>query len=231
MTQAKDSSDWSLLHAPPLAWPTIGACLALDWLAMFGPPGVHLPTAWHYLWFAVFAGASLCLLARARRWNLRAVGLVWKVEPSGAFWLRTSAWMAGVIGVGFAAAAFASRAGADPFGLCAMHLDLDLERELGSLVHAPLVEEVTFRLLLCAPLVGRLSSAANIALSGIVFTLAHWITGGLGPDSVVGGFFLAWAFLRSGTILVPIAMHALGNAALDAFLGSGAVTALACGAS
>ena len=32
-----------------------------------------------------------------------------------------------------------------------------------------------------------------------------------GPDNLIAGFFLAWAFLKSGSIIVPLALHALGN--------------------
>ncbi len=31
------------------------------------------------------------------------------------------------------------------------------------------------------------------------------------PDNLVAGFFVAWAYLRSETIVIPIALHALGN--------------------
>lgn len=223
------TADSSLSDAPAIDWPTIAGCLGLDALGFFGWPLLRLHGTAGYLWTALFLGASGCLLARARRWSPLALGLVWRIEPSAGFWLRVSAWMTLAIAIGFAAAAGLSRAGADPFGLCAPGTPFGARRLWESVVYAPVVEEIAFRLLLCGPLAGRLSSAPNVAVSGAVFALAHVVYGGIGPDSLLGGFFLAWAFLRSGTIAVPILMHAIGNAALLALTASGALAALACG--
>lgn len=35
---------------------------------------------------------------------------------------------------------------------------------------------------------------------------------------MLGGFILSWAFLKSGTLIIPISLHALGN--LCVFLGN-----------
>jgi uncharacterized protein len=78
-------------------------------------------------------------------------------------------------------------------------------------VLAPIVEEATYRLALCTGAVVLLNARWTIVLSGIAFALLHVAYGNPGPDNLVAGFFLAWAFLKSGTILVPVALHALGN--------------------
>jgi membrane protease YdiL (CAAX protease family) len=225
---ATEATDSSLIHAPAIDWPTIAGCLGLDALGLLGLPGVHLHGVWTYLWWTLLFGASGSCLARARGFGRRALGLVWHAEPSVGFWLRASAWMAGAIAVGLAAAVVSSRAGADPFGLCRA-APLGAYDLYDAVIRAPVVEEVAFRLLLCGALVGRLSSAANVAVNGALFALVHVVFGGIGPDSAVGGFFLAWAFLRSGTIVVPVLLHSVGNAALVALTGSGALAALACG--
>jgi membrane protease YdiL (CAAX protease family) len=31
------------------------------------------------------------------------------------------------------------------------------------------------------------------------------------PENLVGGFFLAWAYLKSGGLAVPVLLHGLGN--------------------
>ena len=49
------------------------------------------------------------------------------------------------------------------------------------------------------------------AASGLLFGGLHVLYGNPGPDNLVAGFFLAWAILKSGSILVPLALHALGN--------------------
>ena len=78
-------------------------------------------------------------------------------------------------------------------------------------VYAPLVEELVFRSLLTAALLPLIGDRGTIVASGVVFALIHVIGGNPGPDNQVAGFLLEWTFLRSGTILVPMAMHAAGN--------------------
>lgn len=78
-------------------------------------------------------------------------------------------------------------------------------------VYAPLVEEVIYRSLLAAAIEPTLGFTGTILASGVIFAAAHVINGNPGPDNQIAGFLLMWAFLRSGTILVPLAMHAAGN--------------------
>ena len=55
------------------------------------------------------------------------------------------------------------------------------------------------------------SSSGAILVSGLIFGLIHVLGGNASPENHIAGFMLAWAFLRSGTILVPIATHSAGN--------------------
>ena len=57
----------------------------------------------------------------------------------------------------------------------------------------------------------KLGDWGSIAVSGAVFALAHVYTGMATPENQFAGFFLAWAYLKSKSILVPIAMHSGGN--------------------
>ena len=219
----------SLLHAPALAWPAIAVCLGLAAIGLVGRPllGLHGPvgTAWR-----IFAlGAGVLWLGATRGWRWGELGLVWRVEPNARFWVRAAAWMGDVVAAAFAVALLLSRRGIDPLGLCSESHPWSASRAWIGLVYAPIVEETAFRLLLCGALAGKLGAPANIAVSGAAFAGAHIAFGGIGPDSLVGGFLLAWAFLRSGTIAVPIALHSLGNAALLLMLASPAFHALACG--
>lgn len=77
-------------------------------------------------------------------------------------------------------------------------------------IYAPLVEEVIFRFLLAVACRSLLGDKGFILLSGFLFAAAHW-GGNPSPENQVGGFLLAWAFVRSQTILVPLAMHSAGN--------------------
>jgi uncharacterized protein len=76
---------------------------------------------------------------------------------------------------------------------------------------APILEETIYRLALCAPLAGRIGPVGTIVVSGIVFGLLHWIYRNPGPDNMIAGFLLGWAYLKSGSILVPIGLHSAGN--------------------
>lgn len=78
-------------------------------------------------------------------------------------------------------------------------------------VIAPTTEEIVFRLALCIPVTTWLGPKTAIAISGIIFAAVHVMGGNPGPDNLLAGFFLAWAFLKSGTLTVPMALHCLGN--------------------
>jgi membrane protease YdiL (CAAX protease family) len=75
---------------------------------------------------------------------------------------------------------------------------------------APLFEEPIYRLILVAGL-RKFPSWAIVAVGGLTFALLHVLYGNFSPDNAVAGFFLTWAFLKSESILVPMALHSLGN--------------------
>ncbi len=76
---------------------------------------------------------------------------------------------------------------------------------------APLVEELIYRFAICVPATAILGPTGAILLSGAVFAGLHFVYGNPSPDNFVAGYILAWAYLKSGSILVPISLHALGN--------------------
>ena len=84
-------------------------------------------------------------------------------------------------------------------------------------VLAPLSEEPIYRIAVCAPLVTLIGRWPTIVVSCILFALIHARYGGLAPDNALAGLLLGWAYLRSGSILVPIALHAIGNALVLGF--------------
>jgi membrane protease YdiL (CAAX protease family) len=86
---------------------------------------------------------------------------------------------------------------------------------------APVVEETIYRLALCLPLKAAVGPRTAIAVSGLAFGGLHMLYGNPSPENLVGGFFLAWAYLKSGTLLVPVLLHSLGNlCALAAQVGA-----------
>ena len=78
-------------------------------------------------------------------------------------------------------------------------------------VVAPTTEEFIFRLAICPPVTAWLGPKAAIVISGVIFGAVHVLYGNPGADNLLAGFFLAWAFLKSGTLAVPMALHSLGN--------------------
>jgi membrane protease YdiL (CAAX protease family) len=68
-----------------------------------------------------------------------------------------------------------------------------------------------YRLVLCVPVAALLRPAPAILLCGAVFSLLHVVYGNPGPDNLIAGFFLTWAYLRSESLLLPVALHSAGN--------------------
>jgi uncharacterized protein len=78
-------------------------------------------------------------------------------------------------------------------------------------VYAPLLEETLYRLCLLPPAVAWLGARGGIVVGGVVFAGLHVLYGNPSPENLLGGFILSWAYLKSGTLVVPIALHSLGN--------------------
>jgi membrane protease YdiL (CAAX protease family) len=78
-------------------------------------------------------------------------------------------------------------------------------------VDAPLVEEVIYRQALCGAMIALAGRGWAIIVSGVVFAGLHWIYGNPSIENQLGGFVLAWMYLRSGTLAIPIIFHSVGN--------------------
>ena len=82
---------------------------------------------------------------------------------------------------------------------------------LHACVKAPILEETIYRVVVCLPLVSMIGCWKTIGISGILFASLHFVYGNPGPANLVGGFLLAWAYLKSETILLPLLLHSVGN--------------------
>jgi membrane protease YdiL (CAAX protease family) len=89
--------------------------------------------------------------------------------------------------------------------------DQAISRFVDMCVIAPVVEESIYRLVLCFPTTATIGSTGAIILSGATFAGLHFAYGNPSPDNFVAGYILAWAYLKSGSIMVPITLHSLGN--------------------
>ncbi|MDZ4684990.1 MAG: type II CAAX endopeptidase family protein [Planctomycetaceae bacterium] len=82
---------------------------------------------------------------------------------------------------------------------------------LGMCLIAPVLEETVYRLALCLPITAAIGPRTAIVVSGFVFGALHVVYGNPSPENLVGGFFLAWAYLKSQSLLMPVLLHSLGN--------------------
>ncbi|HPT84051.1 MAG TPA: CPBP family intramembrane metalloprotease, partial [Limnochordia bacterium] len=88
------------------------------------------------------------------------------------------------------------------------------------LVGAPLGEELFFRGLLVSLLRERLRAAPAVLLAALLFALLHFYTLQFVPV-LVSGVLLGLLYVRTGSIIVPIAAHFAVNAlALMALLST-----------
>ena len=78
-------------------------------------------------------------------------------------------------------------------------------------IFTPVLEETTYRLILCVPLAIILGPWLTVVLSGIVFGALHFAYGNPGMDNMLAGFILTWSFLKSGSLAIPVILHSLGN--------------------
>ncbi|HVR74791.1 MAG TPA: CPBP family glutamic-type intramembrane protease [Planctomycetota bacterium] len=84
------------------------------------------------------------------------------------------------------------------------------------LVAAPIVEEFIYRGVIHGRLRQGMGPFLAVALAGPIFWVLHWLDrGGVSPPNhLLAGWILAWAFERTGSLLTPTLLHALGNGAL-----------------
>lgn len=78
-------------------------------------------------------------------------------------------------------------------------------------VPTPMAEEGIYRLALCVPFAALIGRGGTVAVSGCVFAALHFVYGTPGLDNCIAGFILGWAFLKSGSLIVPVMWHSLGN--------------------
>ncbi len=162
---------------------------------------------------AMLAGTAFLAYGFYSGWNWAQLGLRLKPRQDWQYWIKVTAILGLIVGA----------VSGVVFGFCwATGLPFYVPRfdprisevwdwGVSGCTTVPVVEEGVFRFALCVPLARWLGATQTIAISGMVFALAHFVGGNPGPDNFVAGYLLAWAFLKSGTLLVPIILHGLGN--------------------
>ena len=151
----------------------------------------------------------LVLFLALMQGDAAAVGIA-RPAPSVRWWLRASL----ITGSIFCAVVVAIVAVLYAAGYLPPLIPVDdpAGRLWEACVVAPLVEEPIYRLALCVPLVVIIGYWPTIVISGAVFALLHHRYGNLSPDNALAGLLLGWAYLRSGSLALPILLHVIGNA-------------------
>lgn len=143
--------------------------------------------------------------------DLKSIGLQSRPVQGWAVWVRTSIKIAFVVAICIVTG----------WGLCYLagyqipfHL-IPPSHFIPRLIHmcfvAPVLEETIYRVIVCVPLVSVIGCWKTITVSGVLFALLHILYGNPSPENLIGGLFLAWAYLKSETILLPVLLHSLGN--------------------
>ena len=165
---------------------------------------------------------GICLLfGKLTNWDWDSLGLRPRaiMDMNFGYWIKATLVLGGIV-LGACAVAAAGAALAVQFGwmksfpefTSMFHDSSDFWRILfPACIRAPLTEEAVYRFAICVPLVALVGRKWTIVASGLVFALLHSLYGHLAPTNAVAGFILAWAFLRSRSLAVPVVLHSLGN--------------------
>ena len=159
---------------------------------------------------------ALALFVYLNRENLDAIGVRVRPLPSLKFWLRATLALAIIMSLLIA-------------GTVIVFLAIDksivpppppgFDFIWNAVIDAPFVEESIYRWIFVSAIVAAIGPRplgrwSAVVLSGAVFAYLHFVYANPGPDNFIGGYFFAWMYLRSGSILVPITFHAVGNGTL-----------------
>jgi membrane protease YdiL (CAAX protease family) len=153
----------------------------------------------------------LAALLRLTDGDLASVGLYLTPSQGWRWWVKVSLWIglavAACMVVGLGLWVLAGR----DVPIYATPPSAVGRSFLWMCVFAPVLEEVIYRLALCVPLAVWLGPWPAIVVSGLAFAGLHLAAGNPSPENLVGGLFLAWAYLKSESIVVPVVLHSLGN--------------------
>lgn len=79
-------------------------------------------------------------------------------------------------------------------------------------VMAPLAEEGVYRWLFCTGFAARMGPKLVIFFSGTIFAALHFVYyDNAAITNLLAGYLLAWVYFASGSLLMPVLWHSLGN--------------------
>ena len=197
---------------------TLGLALAVG-LAAVTRDLLEAPKAEGFLPRGAPVALAILVFAVLARRDLRSLGFRATPEPSVRWWARATLVVGLGMGALFVVVVLAWHAFVGEIRVPRLfHARSDvLPFLVQACLVAPVVEESVYRLALCAPLAPLIGRVGTVVVGGFVFAFLHVRYGHPSLDNQVAGFVLTWAYLRSGTLWVPIALHALGNLCVAIF--------------
>ena len=160
----------------------------------------------------IIALCSILILSFLARWNLVLLGVTLQPRQGFLYWIKATLLIGLMVALFTVIVLVLFRA----FGFTIPNPKLASyflrDAIIIGCIKAPLLEECLYRVVLCAPLAALVGSRWTIFISGIIFAALHFVYHIPAPDNFIAGYFLAWAFLKSGSILIPVVLHSLGNA-------------------
>jgi membrane protease YdiL (CAAX protease family) len=160
---------------------------------------------------ALPAALAVVILLPLARWDRASLGLTFAPQQGWGYWCRLTALLAPVVGGLMVVGAGLRWVVTGDSQIIRLPPEMWGEEFVISCLAIPPIEELIYRLAVCVPTAVLLRPAAVIAASGLLFGLAHVLAGVASTNHFLVGFFLAWAYLKSGSVVVPIALHGLGN--------------------
>ena len=165
---------------------------------------------------AILCAVAIGALSGLAKWDWPSLGLGLWVRPSLRYWLKAAILIGAIVAL-FCIVVFTAIwllcPGLPDGRRWAAPSDFWRWTPHACLV-APLLEETIYRFALCSVGAVLLGRWPTIVLSGLVFAGLHVLYGSPSPENLIAGLFLGWAYLRSKNLLVPIALHSLGNLAV-----------------
>lgn len=143
--------------------------------------------------------------------DLSSLGLRVLPIQGWPYWLRATIWLAVAMGVFATAWVWILMSGEYDLPVITTPPSTAGQRFWDMCIYAPVLEESIYRFALCIPIVALVRPWVAILASGLAFSLLHFVSGNPSPENAIGGFLLAWCFLKSGSIYLPLILHSLGN--------------------
>lgn len=198
-----------------IAWTAFAAALlAADVaLAATRPP-------WDRFILAIVGALAFGGLAAKSGHGADAIGLRLAPAQGARYWIKvTLALGAALVGVFVVTLLILRASGAAIPVPVWTHDRAQLEARLVAQIWLyPFHEEVIYRLVLAGILAAWFRPWITVLIATVAFAGLHWLYGNPAPDNQLAGFVLTWAFLKSRSLFVPIALHALGNSCGIAFV-------------